>query len=213
MSNLYLKKLPVLNSVFMPSAPVEDQEIFFGRIKQITQCMDAVTQKGRHIVLYGERGVGKTSFANIIRLMLQNRQYPLKLTCNTQDTVESIWKKVFDRVIVNNTEKVKSLGLIDKELTQERQFAVSEIFGKSGFQTKFLDQALQIAPFELILIFDEFDRLGESFDKAQFVDHIKNISDNYTNITLFFVGVAETISELIGEHPSLKRNLMQIRLP
>ena len=78
---------------------------------------------------------------------------------------------------------------------------------------KFLDRALELIPKKSVLIFDEFDRLNKNFDKLQFVDHIKNISDNYTDITLFFVGVGDTVNELIAAHPSLERNFMQIHLP
>ena len=87
------------------------------------------------------------------------------------------------------------------------------MFEPKGFQLKFLDKALQVIPRNSIIIFDEFDRLGNNFKRKQFVDHIKSIADNYTDITLFFVGVSETVNDLIGEHPSLERNLTQIKLP
>ena len=77
----------------------------------------------------------------------------------------------------------------------------------------FLENGLSLAPEKLIVIFDEFDRLGESFNQMQFVDQIKNISDNYSGVTLVFVGVAENVNSLIGKHPSIERNLKQIHLP
>ena len=212
MEDFYLNNLRVLHSVFTPSAPIEDKDIFFGRAKQIQKCMDAVAQKGRHVVLYGERGVGKTSFANVMRLMLHSDAHPIKLTCDTHDTVESIWKKVFDRIIIRDTEKIRSLGFGQNEKILEKNASISEIFN-GEFQLRLLDRALQIMPKKTILIFDEFDRLNKDFDKAQLVDHIKNISDNYTEITLFFVGIGDTVNELIAEHSSLERNLMQIHLP
>ena len=49
-SNLYLEKLSILNSVFVPFAPVESRDIFIGRAKQIQKCLEAATQRGRHIV-------------------------------------------------------------------------------------------------------------------------------------------------------------------
>ena len=212
MEDLYLKKLPILNSVFTPSAPVENKDIFFGRSQQIRKCMEAASQKGRHIVLYGERGVGKTSFANIMRVMFPDDAYPIKLTCDAHDTVEFAWKKVFDRIIVKDTQKVRSLGFSQMEKITERNLSISEIFNGT-LDFNFLDRALQLIPRKSVLIFDEFDRLDKSFDKSLFVDHIKNISDNHTEITLFFVGVGETVNELIAVHPSLERNLMQIHLP
>ena len=102
MSDIYIEKLPILNSVFVPFAPIDSKDIFYGRARQIQKCVDAVTQRGRHIVLYGERGVGKTSFANIIRLIPLSSGCSVRLTCDTQDTVESLWKKVFDRILIKS---------------------------------------------------------------------------------------------------------------
>lgn len=49
--------------VFTPGSPVNERDLFSGRIEQIQSVLDAVTQRGYHAVLYGERGVGKTSLA------------------------------------------------------------------------------------------------------------------------------------------------------
>ena len=45
------------------------------------------------------------------------------------------------------------------------------------------------------------------------VDLIKNVSDNNRHVTISLVGVGESITELIGEHPSVQRNLVQIEMP
>src|SRR5438034_2612884 len=56
--------------VFRPRAPISTREFFAGRWEQLTTVVDAVAQTGLHIVLFGERGVGKTSLANIIDPLL-----------------------------------------------------------------------------------------------------------------------------------------------
>ena len=213
-NEFYTKKLQVLNSVFIPSAPIEVKDIFSGRNKQIQSCMDALFQKGRHVVLYGDRGIGKTSFANIIKLILLHDYSVIKLNCDSQDTVESLWKKVFDRIFVTYRQNQQSIGLISKEHNIDEKISLSSLVMENGeLKLNFLENGLNLAPDKLIVIFDEFDRLGESFNQRQFVDQIKNISDNYSGITLFFVGVAENINSLVGEHPSIERNLKQIHLP
>ena len=174
--------------------------------------MDATTQRGRHVVLYGERGVGKTSFANIMRLMLKPYGHPIKIICDTQDTVESLWKKVFDRMIIKHTEKINPIGFEKESTSYSKPYTISDLLGTQKNQSSVLHKALQIMPSRSILIFDEFDRLGKRFNISQFVDHIKDISDNYTEMTFIVVGLAQTINELITEHQSLERNLMQIQL-
>ena len=55
-----------LGSAFTPAAPVDDQSLFAGRVDQLMTCSMAMGQHGVHIGVYGERGVGKTSLANIL---------------------------------------------------------------------------------------------------------------------------------------------------
>lgn len=50
---------------FSPSAPITRKDLFAGRTKQLMQLIDAVTEPGQHAVIYGERGVGKTSMAAV----------------------------------------------------------------------------------------------------------------------------------------------------
>jgi ABC-type lipoprotein export system ATPase subunit len=41
-----------------------------GRDKQIALVIDAVNQKGQHVIICGERGVGKTSLFNVLKSFL-----------------------------------------------------------------------------------------------------------------------------------------------
>lgn len=50
--------------VFSPGAPIRERELFSGRLDQISQLLDAVRQNGKHAVIFGDPGVGKTSLAN-----------------------------------------------------------------------------------------------------------------------------------------------------
>ena len=52
--------------VFTPSAPIDSMALFRGRSTQIQMLVEAVSQIGQHAIVYGERGVGKTSMANVL---------------------------------------------------------------------------------------------------------------------------------------------------
>ena len=56
--------------VFQPRTPINTRELFAGRWEQMQTLADAVAQNGLHVVIYGERGVGKTSLANIVRPLI-----------------------------------------------------------------------------------------------------------------------------------------------
>ena len=52
--------------LFSSSAPINKLALFAGRIEQLQRLMDVIFERGRHAVLYGEQGVGKTSLTNIL---------------------------------------------------------------------------------------------------------------------------------------------------
>src|SRR5271165_1486832 len=87
-------------SVFTPSAPINDKTLFAGRIDQVRQVMDAVNQRGQHAVIYGERGVGKTSLANVLADFLSGGSWVVvrRINCDAGDSYDSVWKKVFAEI-------------------------------------------------------------------------------------------------------------------
>jgi hypothetical protein len=65
----------------------------------------------------------------------------------------------------------------------------------------------------LIVIFDEFDRIKNTEVITAMADTIKALSDNSVNATILILGVADSVSELIREHQSIERALVQIPMP
>src|SRR6266404_2175054 len=49
---------------FSPGAPIDELSLLAGRLTQIERMIETVMQRGQHAILYGERGVGKSSLAN-----------------------------------------------------------------------------------------------------------------------------------------------------
>jgi Cdc6-like AAA superfamily ATPase len=86
---------------FTPAMPINRQNLFDGRTSQIRQVIDAINQSGQHAVLYGERGVGKTSLANMLfpKLQCENVEVlaPI-INCMTQDAYKDIWRRVFSEI-------------------------------------------------------------------------------------------------------------------
>jgi ABC-type branched-subunit amino acid transport system ATPase component len=55
-----------INSIFTPGSPIDSRDLFAGRTKQVEKVISTIFQKGSHAILFGERGVGKTSLANTL---------------------------------------------------------------------------------------------------------------------------------------------------
>ena len=65
----------------------------------------------------------------------------------------------------------------------------------------------------LVTIFDEFDRIRSSDTSTLMADTIKSMSDYGAAATILVIGVAESVDELIKEHQSIERALVQIAMP
>lgn len=112
-----------INKVFTPQSPIEDIDIFAGRSEQINLIIDSINRKGCHVILYGERGVGKTSLSNIIPSILKRKagnNYKaniLRITCNRSDDFEKIWSKLFEQIRdnVQNNENITTVADSDIE--------------------------------------------------------------------------------------------------
>jgi Cdc6-like AAA superfamily ATPase len=211
--SIYSEKLPILNTVFTPRAPIEDRRIFSGRIQQLAECLDLIEERGAHGILYGERGVGKTSVSNIVRLILKKYSVA-KCSCDSNDSFSSLWKKVFEEIFIPHEIYDKSIGFKSNiKAIRKENYRLADILGEIQLTAQNVIKYLNYSPKPLVIIIDEFDRLPPNFDKRLFADTIKNISDNSPDITFMIVGVGDSVAELIGEHASIERNLKQIHLP
>lgn len=79
-----------LNKVIRPSAPISSFEMLFGREKQVNEIEAALYADGRHVFIYGDRGVGKTSLAQTVAVKLQTQNDPIFVGCEPGSTLGTI---------------------------------------------------------------------------------------------------------------------------
>ncbi len=195
-----------ITEAFSPGAPVQERDLFSGRASQIASLEDAVNQRGRHAIVYGERGVGKTSLANVLPLVMHRPNKQLiyvRVNADPTDTFASLWKKVFKRMTYETS---TPQGPVSKKL--------SEDFGADLAPD---DVQLVLSEFSNnhipIVVLDEFDRIKDKTTTHLVADTIKALSDYSVNATVVVVGVAEDVSTLIQGHESITRSLIQIKMP
>ena len=202
-----------LGSAFTPAAPIRDTTLFSGRSELLIRIADAVNQPGMHCILFGERGVGKTSLANIAPQVLAERTDPgiavARVNCDTADTYGSLMHKLMGR-IVTEMERPR-LGFSDA--VERRNKSLVNFLPEHPSPDDVLT-LLQDFPANRLLILDEFDRLTDENDTIALVaDTIKALSDYAAPATFLLVGVADDVGTLIGAHPSIERCLTQIWMP
>ncbi len=206
----------ILKVVFTPSKPITTQDLFRGRSEQLEALRRLLDQDGSHGVLYGERGVGKTSIANIFAIMNDNRPNTIfvQVTCNSEESYQSLWERIFENTRISREEFESSSKLNSPKSRVNGKIKLSDMVkADMNYTASNVIKVLKSVNKHLVIIIDEFDRIEGGFSKKLLADTIKIISDTVYHVTIIIVGVGESINELIGEHKSIERNLRQIELP
>lgn len=204
------EKLLILNQVFSPISPIKQKDFFYGRLNQLEKIAEAINEIGQHSILYGERGVGKTSLANIMAKSYTNL-YPVKITCNRQDNFKSLWQSALECIQFSKT--TQGVGFNSKTTSQIVNMG-NQISSIVNLRPNHIVNVLNtFGSSKLLFIFDEFDNISNIKTRASFADLIKSLSDNNINTTIVLVGIADSIESLIGNHQSLERCLKQVKMP
>jgi hypothetical protein len=136
-----------------------------------------------------------------------------RATCDSSDDFSSVWRKALSELSFSTTTPAVGFGSAE----QESSTSAAAMLGGAEVTPHAVQRALgaigQQQP--VTVIFDEFDRLGAAAGKerALFADTIKTLSDRVAPATVVLVGVADDVAELIREHRSVERALVQIRMP
>ena len=190
-----MERLALVARAFSPAAPVNSVELFAYRDAQVRKCVGTAFQRGRHIALYGERGVGKTSLANVLPMIMDGTVSGLdmrgvRIDCNSQDDFPALWRKIFEE-----------LGLsVDGDHPKHRD-------------PEDIRRSLQSLHGTTLIVLDELDRFDDDEGLSLLADTIKTLSDHSVDATIMIVGVADSLVALLGEHESVVRSLVQIQMP
>lgn len=186
-------------NLFKPKAPIDDEKLFAGRIEQLRDVLDAVYEDGGHAVIFGERGVGKTSLAKIIGQKIapvfSSLRVPEPVSCGKGDDFYTIWGNAFNNFNIGG--KDPATYFRDKNNPYEIYNAIDD-----------MDQSVYS-----LFIFDEFDRIDDDRALYLMADLLKHYSNNPRNITVVIVGVGNTLLDLFGRHESIARCCAQIKMP
>jgi Cdc6-like AAA superfamily ATPase len=213
-----MEKRLAVSQVFTPAAPMASRDFFAGRIRQISLVNDAVSQVGQHAVIYGERGVGKTSLVNVVAIFLRERALVMRVTCDSSDDFGSLWAKGFDEIVL--THQREALGFSTGDVGTD--FPGSTLLRGSDDNGDHLTPAdvrralLTLGTYvelPVLVALDEVDRLQDPNVLRLLADTIKTLSDRADPVTLALVGVSDDVTGLIGEHESVGRALVQIEMP
>ena len=191
---------------FTPTRPKAGRRQLVGRDEELARIVQAIAEEQAHVVLYSERGRGKTSLANLVTEALRRQgRIVARYTCEASSSFDTI---------------VRGLA---RDLPASLLAVPDERTDSEGCETALPDQPLRprdVAALparlncrELVCVIDEFDRIEDEQTRTRFADTIKQVSDRGVGLSLMIVGVSENLEQILGQHPSIQRNIVTVHLP
>ena len=203
-----VKRRIALRDAVGASQPVVDRAFFAGRHDALRQLITAVEQQRLHVVVYGERGIGKTSLVHVFAETAREVRYlVLYSSCGADTRFDVMFRSfaaqipvIYHRSILPNSAEAESGGNFDTML--------SDNFGPR----ELADLFAEVTATRVILILDEFDRVADPLMRRDVAELIKNLSDRASRVQLILTGVAQNLDEILGFAPSIRRNVVGLPL-
>ncbi|MDO6815338.1 nSTAND1 domain-containing NTPase [Cobetia amphilecti] len=237
-----LTRRDVINA-FQPAKEITNPKRFAGRRKQFNRALEALLADGAHICIYGQRGIGKSSFSRQIADVASGETEILD-ALNLSEFKDEKFNFITLRIACEDS-VVDLEHLIQRSLTSSEGFAK---WTKSEISKKIIQDArdfslvpggigakthhhevTEVIPTKLSLIesFIEVvkDAQKQSSDGILFlIDEFDRIKDPSglasllkalagVNLKVMLVGVADNLKDLVAEHESLQRQMSEGAIP
>jgi len=214
-------------SPFTPGVPVP-LEFFVGREKELSQILDragaAATGRVERVFIIGERGIGKSSLCQLVRIVSEKEHNLLGLHVHLggAKSLKEVVHRTFERLLNDSIERAwygRLKELFKKHIKEVDIFGVRVEFSANEADLEalvfnFADALRNILKEVgngrkgLLLIFDDLDELAKS---TEFANWLKSFIDGIATsgkplpLLLILAGLPEQRVQMIAAQPSLAR--------
>jgi len=199
-----------VRNAFSPTRPINDVRLFAGRDEVMQSLIRSIEDMNLHLILYGERGIGKTSMLHILTHLARQARYQVVYhSCGEEQTFSDVFRGVAGEIPLLYDNR---FGASAEET--ERGGALADLLPAGNFSPSQLTEAFShLASTRVLILLDEFDRSPEGSFRRNVAELIKNLSDRSVRVQLVIAGVAGNLAELIEHIPSIRRNIYGVRVP
>ena len=197
-----------LRDVFTPAQPVTERSKFAGRLAVLARLIEILEDQRSHVVIYGERGIGKTSLVHILAdIARESRYLVVYASCGAFSSFEDIFRTVL--------REIPQLYLRDIDPTElgEHQGSLADRLAADVDARGLGELLAQVTGTRVIIILDEYDRAESDQFRQSVAELIKNLSDRAARVQLVLAGVASNLQQLVGYIPSIRRNVIGLPMP
>ncbi|MDG5489269.1 ATP-binding protein [Sphingomonas sp. BGYR3] len=190
---------------FTPTQPVDNLRLFAGREDALRSLIRSIEDQRLHVVVYGDRGIGKTSLLRIFSQVAREADYHICYhSCGQDETFTETFRAIAANIPAllderydptsSTVEERKTMG----DLLPPGELTVGQISALFS----------HISNSRVIVMLDEFDRSSDGEFRRNIAELVKNLSDRSIRVQLVLAGVASNLAELIGYIPSIRRNII-----
>ena len=197
------------NEIFTPTRPRAGRRALVGRAEELARIMQALNEEAAHVVLYAERGRGKTSLANLAVERLRRSGFMVgRHACDAASDFDSIIRGLMRSLPHALLAQDQFANAADTEGCEAILPAARPAASRYRRHSR-----LRLACPKLVFVVDEFDRVHDRATRTRLADTIKLLSDRGEKLLFMIVGVSATLEQIIGQHPSIERNIAALHLP
>ena len=191
--------------VFTPTLPKPGVRQLTGRAPELKRILQALLDERAHVVLYSERGRGKTSLANAVVEGLRRADVAVgRYTCDASSDFDSILRGIARSL---------PMAFLTSHAPPESEGCEAALPARTVRPEDVVDLPGKLSCDTLVAVIDEFDRVTDAITRTRLADTIKQLSDRDVKLRFLVMGVAENLDQIIGQHPSIQRSVLGVHLP
>ena len=144
-----------LRHAFTPSQPVADRRLFAGRDEVLKTIIRSIEDQRLHVVLYGERGIGKTSLMHVLTQAATEARYIVVYTsCGANSNFDDTF-----RAAATDIPLLFHSGFSPTAAETEKGSSLADLLPTEPLSPrKFGDLCAKLTGTRVLIILDEFDR-------------------------------------------------------
>ena len=199
-----------LRGAYTPSQPVFDPRMFAGRMGVLKGAIRAIEDQRLHLVIYGERGIGKTSLLHMLTSAARDARYIVAyLSCGAASNFDETFRSVATEIpLLFHSSYAPTTAEAEKGTTLASLLPTGTLLPR-----RFADLCNKLTGTRVLIILDEFDRAENEVFRRDLAELIKILSDRSVRVQLVIAGVAADLAELVEHIPSVRRNILAIPVP
>ena len=209
--------------VLSASRPIHSIEHLKGRGKELDTIKKSLYAPGRHVFIYGDRGVGKSSLGQTAAYQYQSSAaLPLFVSGSPDDTFNTVIANIVSQAVrrprTENVKTTKSLsveigGIKIGEGSETTGIDIAAAIRSTGDAVALLEQIAEKREGNTAVVIDEFDAISDAGERNKFAALLKQMGDRSVNLKFIFTGIGKSLDELLGAHQSSYRQLESVELP